>query len=76
MYCRKCYANLKQTAEFNRCGRCGRAFDPGNPKTYLSRPFPGNWKIARQILWTTIIGVMAAYVVATFQMASLGAGGH
>lgn len=68
MYCRTCYADLRQSS-FNKCYQCGRRFDPGNPKTFLLRPFPGRWKIAWQIIGTTILGIAAAFVVALHQAA-------
>lgn len=74
MYCRKCYAKLDADNPFHRCGRCDLAFDPGNPSSYLQRPFPSRSRILVHILLTTLIGGAAAFVVATFQMAA--ASGH
>ena len=69
MYCKKCYTNLTTAGEFGQCPKCRRSFDPRDPTTYLSRPFPSAWKIARQIIFTTLIGLLVAFMVATFQTA-------
>ena len=74
MYCRKCYAKLDEAAEFPRCLRCAYAFNPADPKTYLTRPFPGTWRIIGYIVATTIVSILGAFVVAFFEMA--GASGH
>lgn len=37
MYCRACYYDLRGQ-ETPRCPECGRAFDPGNPSSFLDRP--------------------------------------
>jgi hypothetical protein len=68
MYCRKCYTKLDPTAEFPRCPRCGRGFDPADPGSYLSIPLPGRWSIILYVLVTTIISIAAAFFVALFQM--------
>jgi hypothetical protein len=70
MYCRKCYAKLDPATQDYCCPQCGRGFAPADPKTWLVRPFPGKWKLVFQILATTIIGLLAAGVVALFQMSS------
>jgi hypothetical protein len=74
MYCRKCYAELDTERELHRCVKCGRAFDPADARSYLTRPFPSVPKMILFILATTIISIMGAYVVALFQEA--GASGH
>ena len=73
-FCSKCYASLAEAVGERRCLNCGRAFDPDNPATFLPRPFPGVGRIIVHLIVTTVIGVMAAYVVAFFQLAS--ASGH
>ena len=67
MYCRRCYAALAGCE--SRCGNCGRRFDPDKPQTFLNRPFPRPGMIITQIIGTTIVGIIFAYVVAFFQMA-------
>ena len=57
-----------------RCPKCGRTFDPANPKSTLARPFPDKMQILRHVVVTTLICVAVAYVVAMFQM--VGASGH
>jgi hypothetical protein len=68
MYCRKCYADLSNATE-GRCPRCGRGFDPANPRTYAARPFPTAAKVFAQVIGTTALAVVAAYVVAFQQLA-------
>jgi len=72
MYCRKCYTKL--APDFTICPRCGLVFDADNPVTYLARPFPDKWRIAKYVFITSIISIVAAFVVSTFQMAA--ASGH
>jgi hypothetical protein len=73
-FCSNCYASLAEAAGAGRCLNCGRAFDPDDPTTFLRRPFPGLGRIIAHLIVTTLVGVMAAYVVAFFQLA--GASGH
>ena len=73
MYCRKCYTKL-DGADFNRCPRCARTFDPADRRTHLARRFPDKLRIIWHITATTFVCLIAAYVVALFQMA--GASGH
>ena len=68
MYCRNCYADLR-AASGPECPKCGRAFDAANPRTFLARPFPGPLKVVLQVVGTTLLAVLAAYVVAFHQMA-------
>jgi hypothetical protein len=74
MYCRKCYTELDAASESKRCPKCNRPFDPANPRSYLARPFPGPMKIIWHIAATTIVGFVAAWIVAFHQMAN--ASGH
>ncbi|HUB25348.1 MAG TPA: hypothetical protein VL992_07950 [Tepidisphaeraceae bacterium] len=74
MYCRKCFARLDENAELGKCPTCGKRFDPDRPGTYLSRPFPDAGKAIRYLIITSIISLVFAFIVATFQMA--GASGH
>ena len=74
MYCIKCYGKLDAAMESQRCPWCDTAFNPADSRTYLSRPFPGKWKVIRYIVLTTIVSIMGAFVVAFFQAA--GASGH
>lgn len=67
MFCRKCYAELRE-AVGNKCPKCSRVFDPANPRTFLLRPFPSPGMIAFQIVATTVVGILCAYVVAFHQM--------
>jgi len=73
-YCKKCYATLDPSDGFNRCQQCGRAFHPANDLSFLRRPFPSKLRIVVQIVGTTAVGFVVAYVVAMFQMAALS--GH
>jgi len=74
MYCRKCYAPLDRADEVYLCPKCGRPFEPTNPRTYLPRPFPSKSKIFIQVIGTTIVAFLIASVVALFQIA--GTSGH
>lgn len=73
MYCRKCYADLRNTSE-GRCPNCRLAFDPDNPATFLSRPFPTKKRMILHLLLTTIVGIGAAFVVALHQ--AIRSSGH
>ena len=64
MYCEKCFSKLDPSAETQCCPRCGRGFDPADPKTYLPRPFPDKWMIITYVAATTIISLAAAFLVA------------
>jgi len=68
MYCKRCYAELRETA--NKCLSCKRPYDPADPATYLNRPFPEKWTVAKHIAYTTLIGVIVAYVVSFHQLAA------
>ncbi len=68
MYCRRCYAPLA-VADAPRCRNCGREFDEQNANTFLRQPFPGREKIIVHIACTTILGIVAAFMVAFQQMA-------
>ncbi len=72
MYCRKCYVKLDPADPC--CRRCYRVFNPADPSTYLTRPFPGVWKVIGYVLLTTVISIVAAFVVSFFQMAAMS--GH
>jgi hypothetical protein len=74
MYCRNCYTNLAEAADTGLCPKCHRKFELGNAKTFLLRPFPSKSKIIVHVLLTTIVGILAAFVVAFFQL--VGASGH
>jgi hypothetical protein len=71
---RTCYAKLDPAAEYHNCPRCDRPFDPADSRSYLSRPFPGFWKIIIYIVATTVVSLFVAAIVAMFQAA--GASGH
>jgi hypothetical protein len=68
MYCRKCYADLRGVT-LRTCPKCLMPFDPGNPSTFLSKPFPTKKRIVLHLVLTTIVGVAAAFVVAFHQAA-------
>jgi hypothetical protein len=74
MYCRKCYTKLDPDEQFPRCSKCDASYNPGDPSTYLPRPFPGKRRIIWYIIQTSIISLVAAFVVSFFQMAN--ASGH
>ena len=66
MFCRKCYTELNEAAD-GKCPKCALAFDSTNPKTFLNRPFPPAAMIILQIILTTILGILCAFVVTVFQ---------
>ena len=66
MFCRKCYTDLRDAGD-GKCPMCGKLFDSANRKSFLPRPFPTAGMIVVQIIATTIVGVLFAFVVATFQ---------
>lgn len=68
MFCRKCYADLKAGVE-GECPVCGRRFDSADPRTYLTKPFPPASAIVGQVIGTTLVGIVVAFVVAFHQMA-------
>lgn len=72
MYCKKCYGKLD--AADSVCAQCGTAFSPSHPETYLRRPFPSAMRIVFHVIATTIVGIVAGFVIAFHQMA--GASGH
>jgi len=72
MYCKKCYAKLDSTD--SNCAQCGAEFSSSHPETYLRRPFPVATRILFHVIATTIVGIMAGFVIAFHQMA--GASGH
>jgi hypothetical protein len=67
MYCLRCYADLRQVPD-HWCPTCGLGFDRNDPKTFLARPFPRKRRIVLQLVLTTLLGILVAGVVATFQM--------
>lgn len=74
MFCKKCYARLDGDELASRCPRCHRAYDKSDPRTYLPRPFPSRGKIVAHVAITSIICILAAFVVSFFQM--VGTSGH
>ena len=64
-YCPKCYADLDGAD--GECPKCGRAFDPADPKTTLARPFPGKWTVVAEVVVTTLFAAGVALVVAIHQ---------
>ena len=69
MFCRKCYADLSM-ADQGACRKCGRLFDPANPRTYLPRPFPSTGQIVGYLIATTMVAIAVAGVVSFHQLAS------
>jgi hypothetical protein len=53
-FCRQCGYALTGLSE-NRCPECGRAFEPGDPRTYLHQP--RSWAVRR---WTRRIALTLA----------------
>ena len=56
MYCRKCFYAL-EGLDTNRCPECGRAFDPGDRRTYRRRPpwmSPGRRRALVATIVTTV----------------------
>jgi hypothetical protein len=74
LYCGRCYTRLDSTERVRHCPKCGRGADSSDPRTYLTRPFPGPLRIVKYAVITTIISVIAAFVAALFQMSQLS--GH
>jgi hypothetical protein len=74
MYCQNCYAKLNPADDPKRCPKCNRKFDPNDPWTYHPRPFPDVPMIVWNIITTTLVGTVVAFVIATFQLAI--ASGH
>jgi hypothetical protein len=68
MYCRKCYTNLEAAVESGACPKCGRAFNARSPKTFLTRPFPPGLRVVGLVVLTTVLGTVAAFVVAFHQL--------
>lgn len=66
MFCRKCYFDLEEI-DGGKCPNCNCTFDVSNPKTFLSRPFPTSMMIITQIILTTILGILCAFIVTVFQ---------
>ena len=56
------------------CRECGRRFDPNRPRTYLVRRFPSVGQIIMTLFWTTLFGIVCAWVVSFHQMAAMS--GH
>ncbi|MFI5381385.1 MAG: hypothetical protein ACHRHE_18975 [Tepidisphaerales bacterium] len=51
IYCRNCGYDLRAQTAPHRCPECGRAFDPANLKTFLTRPRRGAvWRWAERSL--------------------------
>ena len=67
MFCKNCYGPLADVSEA-KCPKCGRVFNPLDPRTYLLRPFPSAGQVVGHVLITTVVGVSVAFVVAFFQM--------
>lgn len=65
MFCRRCYADLQQAFD-SRCMRCDRSFDPNDPSSYLSRPFPSRRRIIVHTVTTLILATIVSFVVAIF----------
>ncbi len=63
MFCKRCYANLNQ-ATHGRCVRCGRAYDPEKPNSFLCKPFPSRTKMVVHTIITVVLGSLVAFLVA------------
>ena len=73
MFCRRCYAPLRAD-DAPRCPACGRLFDPAKPLTFLQRPFPSGRRIVVHLVATTVLGIVAAFVISLHQAAQMS--GH
>ena len=73
MYCKRCYADLTLATE-TWCRSCGRLFNPNDSSSFLTKPFPRRRKIIFQIIFTTILGILVAFVVAMFQQPLIPSG--
>jgi hypothetical protein len=62
-FCTRCYADLRQAID-SRCARCGTAFDPGKPSTYLPRPFPPRRRVIAHAVLTVVLATVVSFVVA------------
>lgn len=60
----------------DRCSKCGKRFNRGRPRSYLSRPFPSTRRFVFTLIVTTAFGLFVAMVVALGQMPAMQAGGH
>jgi hypothetical protein len=49
MRCRTCGYDLHELRD-PRCPECGRGFDPADPRTFLSRPFPARRRLVQALL--------------------------
>jgi hypothetical protein len=67
VFCKNCYTQLAEVPG-SKCPRCGRAFNPLDPRTYFRRPFPSAAQVIAHVLATTLVGAGVAFVVAFFQL--------
>jgi predicted amidophosphoribosyltransferase len=72
MYCNRCYAKLDP--DDSSCPQCGAPFAASNPSSYSRKPFPSVPLIVFHVIGTTIVGVVAGFVIAFHQMAAMS--GH
>ena len=74
MFCRKCYGELVPEEDMGRCPNCNRAFDPADSHSYLKYRFPDSRRVFWHVVATTIVCLIAAFIIAQFQLAA--ASGH
>ena len=67
MYCRECFTDLRGVTDV-KCPQCGKSFDPAKPRTYFAQPFPSKGAIVLQVVATTVVAVVFAFVIAFFQL--------
>lgn len=63
MFCKGCYADLNRATDL-RCPRCRRTFDPGQPSSYLLRPFPNRRRMLVHLLITLVLATVVSGVIA------------
>ncbi len=66
MFCRRCYAELPSSLVGGTCPACGANYAE---RSSLRRPFPPVGNIVATLVGTTLVGLVAAAVVAIFQSA-------
>ena len=61
IYCCKCGYDLRAQTAPHRCPECGRAFDPADRRTFLTRPPRGARRWAkRSVMVVLAVGVLLA----------------